>query len=105
MPCVGAVVVIGYSFGRYRGRIDDAESATFFIELLRRYPKRVTTVDPFPEPVAAMIEDGTRQEIMQCPIFWDKLAASLCAVAAEHPGVSPYGLRREISTAYLRQLH
>jgi hypothetical protein len=71
-----AVVIIGYSFGAQPdGSIDDAESFSMLIDLLRWRPKPVLVVGPDPEPLAVRLESALRlSSVSMLRCHWNVLA-------------------------------
>jgi hypothetical protein len=81
------LLLVGYSFGRQpSGSIDDHESFEFFREILKRFPRRIVVVDPFPDHVAGLFEDALHQRIYACSLYWDCLARAACLAIEETPG-------------------
>ena len=96
------LLLVGYSFGSQRnGAIDDAESFEFLRELLKRFRRRIVIVDPSPEHVAGLFEDGLRQRIYACKLYWNHLAEAACLAMAETPGPPDlFCLSRRIARLY-----
>lgn len=87
------LVIIGYSFGKFRNSIDDSETFEYFRELLRRYPKPVIVIDPYPHPIAAMIQEAIRQkEVYQIPAYWNHLSHAIVEIALSHGCCKASGL-------------
>lgn len=81
-PAAQFLLLIGYSFGRFKDSIDDSETFSFFTELLQRYPKPVFVVDPNPERIAAAIQETIRQKtVYTIPVYWNDLAKAIIEVA------------------------
>lgn len=79
VPCF---VVIGYSFGKHKGSIDDLETFEFFRRLLRKYPKQVIIIDPYPEVIAATIQDATHlRQVITISALWNHLSSALIDTA------------------------
>jgi hypothetical protein len=79
-------LLVGYSFGRQpSGGIDDYESFEFFREILRRFPRRIVVVDPFPDHVAGLFEDALHQRIYACNLYWNLLTEAACFAMEETP--------------------
>ena len=80
------LLLVGYSFGRQpSGGIDDRESFEFFREILKRFPRRIVVVDPFPDHVAGLFEDALHQRIYACSLYWDCLAKAACLATEGTP--------------------
>jgi hypothetical protein len=96
------VLLIGYSFGRQRsGKIDDAESFEFLREHLKRFRRRVVVLDPNPDQVAGLLEDGLRQRVHACKIYWNSFAESACEAMEEAPNAPDLSaVRRRIARLY-----
>jgi hypothetical protein len=106
-PRCPAMVIVGYSFGRWDGALDDLESFEFFVDLLKRSPKPVVVVSPEPEFLAGSLQDSVKsRKIYGCPIYWHKFAASVWRVVARHMGAVPslLSLRAPIAEQYRRLL-
>jgi hypothetical protein len=74
------VVFVGYSFSRYGPGRDDEASLYFLADQLRRRPKPVFVVDPFPDEVSAMLCDGTRRNLVTAVhAKWNVLSAAIDA--------------------------
>jgi hypothetical protein len=81
-PAAQFLLLIGYSFGRYKDSIDDSETFNFFTELLKRYPKPVLVVDPNPDITAAAIQETIRQKtVYAIPVYWNYLTKAIIEVA------------------------
>jgi len=77
-PNIRYVVIIGYSFARFEGKYDDIESLLFFIDLLKRYPKPVFIVDPYPTEITELFQNETKSySVFPIPAFWDKLSSAI----------------------------
>lgn len=73
-----AVVIIGYSFSRWRSSRDDAESFEWLVELLRTYRRPVYILSTSPEELAAEISDRVRSfAVMPVGIRWYPFARAL----------------------------
>ena len=74
------LVFVGYSFSRYGSGRDDEASLYFFADQLRRRPKSVFVVDPFPDEVSAMLCEGARRNLVTAVhAKWDVLSAAIAA--------------------------
>ncbi len=72
------LVFVGYSFSRYGSGRDDEASLYFLTDQLRRRPKPVFVVDPFPDEVSAMLCDATRRNVVTAVTAkWDVLSAAI----------------------------
>lgn len=101
LPRCERVLIIGYSFGRYCGKMDDAESFEFFVDLLTRYPKPVVVADKSPDPLASMIEERIERAVVRCEVYWDVFAAATCETVRKRVHLEPlHNLAREIEDAY-----
>ena len=80
----GAVVVIGYTFGRTPRGHDDALSLLALTQLLKRSPRPVIIVDPNPEPLAELLADRTKSNrVYQAALRWDLTATVLIRMRSE----------------------
>ena len=66
------VIILGYSFGTFKGRMDDSESFEYLIDHLARVRSRVFVVSPDPGPIATAIEDRLRTNcVLPVHLYWD----------------------------------
>jgi hypothetical protein len=71
-----AVVVIGYSFGRFEGRMDDSESFDYLVDDLQKRPCPIVVVDPNADWYASDLEERLgRRCVVSIPLKWDVLSA------------------------------
>lgn len=86
-----AVIILGYSFGTFRGRMDDIESFEYLIENQSRARSPILVVSPDPEPTVAHIEDRLRCErVRPIVIYWDIFSSVLNALIGESGRVSDW---------------
>ena len=75
-----AVLIIGYSFSMFNGKLDDWASWNFILGLLKSYPLPVFILSPFPEELADTLRQAlSRKNIFGVPVFWEIFAATLFA--------------------------
>jgi len=80
-PHISCFVVIGYSFGKFKGSYDDIETFEFFRYLLRRIPKPIIVIDPYPESTLGLIQDATHiRDSYEIPAFWDCMSRAILDV-------------------------
>jgi hypothetical protein len=80
-----AVIVLGYSFGTFAGRFDDAESFAYFIDCQQHSPSPIFVVSPDPEPLSASIEEALKsRRVIPVTLYWDVF--SRVVEAALSPG-------------------
>ena len=80
----GAVVVVGYSFGRTSRGYDDALSLVALTRLLQRSPRPVIVVDPYPEPLAELLAHHAKSNrVYQAALRWDLAATAMLQMRRE----------------------
>ena len=87
-----AIIFIGYSFGSFRGKLDDEASWHYFIEQLRRHPKPVYVLSPHPEEIADRIaQDISSLHVFGVPVYWQCLASTMlqCLSSPSSPALEP----------------
>lgn len=73
-PNAKRVIIIGYSFGMYKGKFDDIESFDFFIELLKNYPKEIILLDKNPYELTERINEKLKNSLaIPIPVRWEIL--------------------------------
>jgi hypothetical protein len=88
----GAVVVIGYTFGRTPRGHDDTLSLLALTRLLERSPRPVIVVDPYPEPLAELLADCTKSNrVYQAALRWDLTATALIRMHREGRELLEFG--------------
>lgn len=81
------LVVLGYSFGKFQGRIDDSETFEYIVDLARWRRKRLLVIDRQPSEVLCRIQDAARLDhVESLEADWDCVAAALLE---ESRGVLP----------------
>lgn len=84
-----AVVILGYSFGSFRGRMDDAESFEFLMDTLAKNACPVFIVDPNPYPLANCIEERLRRpRIVPVMLRWDIFSSGLLTAMQRYTSLS-----------------
>jgi hypothetical protein len=72
------VALIGYSFSRNAKGLDDHVSFQRLCASLRRDPRPVVVIDPFPEAVAEMLADEIKSSrVYAAPLYWNVMATSM----------------------------
>jgi len=83
-----ALIMVGYSFGKAGGGLDDSRSWQFFVDLLKAFPRPAFVLSPFPEELA----DTPRQalsssDVFGIPVYWESLATCLAGAAGPSHGL------------------
>lgn len=77
-PLAQWVVFIGYSFGTFHNTIDDIRTFKYIRKLLRTNPKPVVVIDPNPEMVVGLIQEGMEHEqVFSISAYWNYLSQAL----------------------------
>lgn len=81
-----SVVIVGYSFGRNRdGRLDDAESWEYVVDLLKMAPRPTYVLSPHPEELADLLRQRlSSRQVFGIAVRWEALAPLL--MTASEPG-------------------
>lgn len=67
-----AMLMIGYSFARYANAFDDYESLEYFVELLKRHPKPVFVLSPYPEELVDILQQRlSSYNVYGFPLRWE----------------------------------
>lgn len=70
-----ALLLVGYSFGKWQGIFDDAESFEYFVDLLLTYPRPVIVLSPYPEELVDVLQQRLRcRRVYGLPIRWEVLS-------------------------------
>ncbi len=81
-PKTGAMIIIGYSFGRLGSSIDDNETLAYLVDLLKRDPKPVIIVDIQPEHTAGLLDrENVHVPISLVTASWRPLALAMRRLA------------------------
>jgi hypothetical protein len=73
-----AIVILGYSFGTFRGRMDDIESFEYLIDNQAKARCPIFVVSPDPEPIVANLQDRLRDKrIVPVPLYWNTFSTVL----------------------------
>ncbi len=84
-----AVVIIGYSFGTFRGKMDDSESFEYLLDALAKRQCPVFVVDPNADSLASYIEERLRcRRVVPVELRWDDFSSTLLAMTARHNSLS-----------------
>lgn len=84
-----AVVIVGYSFGTFRGKMDDSESFEYLLDTLARRQCPIFVVDPNADSLASSIEERLRcKRVIPVALRWDKFASALTPWMGPHSGFS-----------------
>ena len=94
------VVIVGYSFANMNGVPDDAESWEYFVDLLKRHPKPVFVLDPFPHRIAELLcQAAHAHRAIGLEVRWEEFATVLISSAG--PGKR---LRANFTETEIRQI-
>jgi len=92
-----AVVIIGYSFGRFRGKMDDSESFEYLLDGLARQHSPVFVLDPDAESIASAIEERLRcHRVTPLAVKWDVLSTALLTMTGRHDSISTLCARHHL---------
>lgn len=73
-----AVIILGYSFGTFEGRMDDVESFEYLIDIQSGARSTIFVADPNPEPIAASIADRLKcNRVVPIVLYWDTFSCVL----------------------------
>jgi hypothetical protein len=73
-----AVIILGYSFGTFEGRMDDVESFEYLIDIQSKARSTIFVADPNPEPIAASIADRLKcNRVVPIVLYWDTFSSVL----------------------------
>jgi hypothetical protein len=103
-----AVVILGYSFGRFRGKMDDSESFEYLLDALAKRQCPVFVVDPDPDLLASAIEDRVRcRRVVPVALRWDDFSSALTTLMGPRTGLAALLGDRQLNVvivAYERRL-
>jgi hypothetical protein len=81
-PLAHYLVIIGYSFGKFKNSIDDYETFEFFRDLLKYHPKPVIIIDPQPEKIVGLVQESiNRKDVYSIPAYWNALTRAVFETA------------------------
>lgn len=84
-----AVVVIGYSFGSFKGRMDDSESFEYLLDALGKRPRPIFVVNPRADSYASDLEARLRcRSVVPIPLKWDHFSAAVTTLIRPPTGVA-----------------
>jgi hypothetical protein len=99
-----AVVLIGYSFGRGGGGLDDTESFEYVLEHLTATECPVLVVSPNPFELAGVIEERLRaHRVLPVSLYWNVFAKAISRLAVSRDVWASVDLK-SIERAYLEAL-
>jgi hypothetical protein len=76
-----AVIILGYSFGMFRGKMDDMESFEYLLDSQAEQRCPIFVVDPNPEPVATSIEERLHSKrVVRVALRWDDFSSALTSL-------------------------
>jgi hypothetical protein len=73
-----AIIILGYSFGTFRGRMDDTESFEYLIDNQSKARCPIFIVSPDPEPIVASLQDRLRDKrVIPMSLYWHHFSTVL----------------------------
>ncbi len=103
-----AVVVIGYSFGRFKGKMDDSESFEYLLDALGKRPCPIFVVDPCADLLTSDLEARLHSgRVVPMPLRWDDFSTVVTTLIGPHTGLSALLNDRDLDVviaAYKRRL-
>lgn len=79
------LTIIGYSFSKYMGQLDDIESFLFLMERVKHYRLKVIIIDPNPYEISELIGNSTgTTSIYPFPVYWDVFSKIVVSVLIEN---------------------
>jgi hypothetical protein len=94
-----AVVIVGYSFGTFRGKMDDSESFEYLLDILDKRLCPIFVVDPHPDPLATVIEERLRCRcVIPVPLRWDDFSWALIDSARAGTGPAAFAGDRQLNS-------
>lgn len=93
-----AVVILGYSFGTFRGKMDDSESFEYLLDALAKQQCPIFIVDPNADSLASTIEEGLRcRRVIPVALRWEDFASALTPFLGPHTGFAALLGDRQLS--------
>jgi hypothetical protein len=93
-----AVVILGYSFGTFRGKMDDSESFEYLLDALAKRQCPIFVVDPNADSLASSIEERLRcRRVVPVALRWDDFSATLLAMMGRHNSLSALSGDRQLN--------
>jgi hypothetical protein len=84
-----AMVVIGYSFGRFRGKMDDSESFEYLLDALGKRHCPIFVVDPRADLYANSLEERLRcRRVIPMQLRWDDFSTVVTTLIKPHTGLA-----------------
>jgi hypothetical protein len=103
-----ALVLVGYSFGRWQDTFDDAESFEYFVDLLRWRPRPTLILSPSPAELADLLQQRlSRRDVYPLAVHWEIFSSALLGIADPQRRIAPIWFDRqlnEFNRAYSRDL-
>lgn len=94
-----AVLLIGYSFGRYNDTFDDAESFEYFVDLLKMYPRPVFVLSPSPDELVELIQQRlSSYDVYPIAVRWEILSSTILAVCKCSQGLPSCWCNQQLDT-------
>ena len=98
-----ALLFIGYSFGQWHGRYDNAESFEYFVDLLKTYPRPAAVLAPSPEELVDVLQQRLRSiRVYGLPVRWE-VFSTVALASADPPGGLPAMWSDEHLKRFVRQ--
>lgn len=103
-----ALVLVGYSFGRWQGTFDDTESFEHFVDLLRWRPRPTLILSPSPDELADLLRQRlSRGDVYALAVRWEVFSSVVLGIAGPLRGIAPIWCDqqlKECNHAYCREL-
>lgn len=103
-----ALVLVGYSFGRWKGAFDDKESFEYFVDLLRWRPRPTLVLSPDPAELADSLRQRlSRRDVYPLAVRWEILSSVVLGLVGPLGSIAPIWCDRrlrECNEAYCREL-
>jgi len=85
-----ALVLVGYSFGRWQDTFDDAESFEYFVDLLRWRPRPVLILSPSPEELADLLQQRLwRRGVYPLAVRWEIFSSVILGITGRRRRIAP----------------
>jgi hypothetical protein len=103
-----ALVLVGYSFGRWQDAFDDAESFEYFVDLLRWRPRPVLILSPSPEELADLLQQRlSRRSVYPLAVRWEIFSSVILGITGPQRRIAPIWCDRQLEAfnrVYCREL-
>jgi hypothetical protein len=93
-----AVVILGYSFGTFRGKMDDSESFEYLLDAVAKRQCPIFVVDPNADWLASSIEERLRcRRVVSVALRWDDFSSTVLAMMGRHNSLSALSGDRQLN--------